>query len=59
MIGNFQGRPANELWGVSSGPKPERSRGPAARARRAAKRKAKRMGVTLRWYLRNHSKVAA
>ncbi len=47
----------NELWGVSAGPKPPRSRGEAARARRAAKRKAKRMGVKLKWFLRNQEKA--
>jgi hypothetical protein len=45
----------SELWGIAARDmsKPHRTRGDAARARRAAKRKAKRMGVRLKWLLRS------
>lgn len=48
------GIPPNELWGVAMRDmsKPRRNRGEKARARRRAKQAAKRMGVTLKSYLR-------
>lgn len=43
-----------ELWGVATRDmdKPRRKRGEAARRRRVAKRKARKMGVALKSYLR-------
>lgn len=51
------GLPADELWGVSNGPRPRLSpgeprRSPEARARRAAKRAAARADMPLKAYLR-------
>jgi hypothetical protein len=48
------GVPPSELWGVATrdASKPRRKRGDKARARRRAKQAAKRMGVTLKSYLR-------
>ncbi len=44
-------RKPGDLWGVSHGPK-VRTRGPEARARRAAKRAARKAGLPLKQYLR-------
>lgn len=49
------GTPANELWGVSTGPK-QRRRGAQARARRRAKRLAKLKHMPLKAYLRAEAK---
>jgi len=57
VIGGRRGRyeaglPAAELWGVGRGPRPDRNRSPEAKARRAAKAAAKRMGMLFKAYLR-------
>lgn len=48
------GLPPDELWGVAPRDmsQPRRKRGEAARKRRRAKKAAKKMGVTLKSYLR-------
>jgi hypothetical protein len=51
----YIGMPPSELWGVQ-GTRTTRKRGDAAKARRAAKRAAKRMGVRFKFYLREQAK---